>query len=178
MKPKDDTRQRLSELTNAVTAPSMERIKNQPRQSTENTDNGDIRAAPTSSHTLFVIPRVRGDGFQASIRGHILDLADPSSGHALAPTPDDLFVVSIAAEVAWSARRALRAQGLPHDVSVSATWSASEAPPGLASIHLTVAVSGCPEAASAVLAGAFESRLARRSLGQHVVQISLEGVKR
>jgi hypothetical protein len=63
----------------------------------DNADNGDAHAAAaTSSNGLFVIPCGRGDGLQASIRGHILDLADPNSGHALAPTPDDLFVASIA----------------------------------------------------------------------------------
>jgi len=88
---------------------------------TDNAHNGDGQAAPTSSNGLFVIPRGRGDGFQASIRGHILDLADPNSGHALAPTPNDLFIASIASGLAWSARSFLRSHRLPDDVSVFAT---------------------------------------------------------
>src|SRR5262249_1509324 len=78
--------------------------------------------APSSDegHALFVGPRGRGDGFRASVRGHMLELADPGDADGLAPTPDDLFVASIASELAWSARRFLRTRGLPDDVSVSA----------------------------------------------------------
>jgi uncharacterized OsmC-like protein len=130
------------------------------------------------SDDLFVIPRRQRDGFQASIRGHILDLADPASDHALAPTPDDLFIVSIASELAWSARSLLRAQGMPDDVSVSATWRKHEHLPGLANIKMTVAVSRRAEAASAALDATFASRLAARSLADSVVNISFEGVNR
>jgi uncharacterized OsmC-like protein len=141
-------------------------------------ENG-IDAVPTSSQPLFVIPRGRGDGFQASIRGHILDLADPSSGHALAPTPDDLFIVSIASECAWSARKFLRAYGLPDDVSVSANWRTThEDPSSPADINLTVTVSSRPEAMSAALAAAVANSLAARSLAEPVVHISFEGVNR
>ena len=80
---------------------------------TDNADNSDGQAAPTSSDGLFVIPRGRGDGFQASIRGHILDLADPNSGHALAPTPDDLFIASIASGLAWSAQNSFAPMDCP-----------------------------------------------------------------
>jgi uncharacterized OsmC-like protein len=132
----------------------------------------------TSSDALFVIPRGHGDAFQASIRGHILDLADPASGHALAPTPDDLFIVSIASELAWSARSLLRAHGMPEDVSVSATWRRNEHVPGLADIKMTVTVSSRAEAAKAVLDATFSSRLAARSLAESVVTIYFEGVNR
>ena len=130
------------------------------------------------SDDLFVIPRGRGDGFQASIRGHVLDLADPASGQALAPTPDDLFIVSIASELAWSARSLLRAHGMPDDVSVSATWRRNEHVPGLADIKMTVTVSSRAEAAKAALDATFASRLAARSLAESVVSISFEGVSR
>jgi hypothetical protein len=65
-----------------------------------------------ATHALFVVPNRRGDGFQASVRGHILDLIDPSS-YALAPTADDLLVVSFASALAWSARSFLRTHGCP-----------------------------------------------------------------
>ncbi len=133
---------------------------------------------PTSRDDLFVIPRGQGDGFQASIRGHILDLADPGSGHALAPTPDDLFIVSIASELAWSARSLLRAHGLPESVSVFATWRKDEHLPGLADIKMTVTVSRRGQAARAALDATFASRLAARSLSESVVNISFEGVNR
>ena len=137
------------------------------------------RGMHTSSQVLFVIPRGRGDGFQASIRGHILDLADPSSDHALAPTPDDLFIASIASECAWSARRFLRARGLPDYVAVSAKWRTDEDQPTFAAINLTVTVSRRAEAVSSTLAAAFASSLAARSLAeQPVVEISFEGANR
>jgi uncharacterized OsmC-like protein len=131
-------------------------------------------AVPTSNNGLFVIPRGRGDGFQATIRGHILDLADPGSGRPLAPTPDDLFIVSIASELAWSARRWLRASGLPDDVSVSARWRTPEDPPRLADINMTVTVSRRAEAFNAALAAVLANSLAPRSRAEPVVHISWE----
>jgi uncharacterized OsmC-like protein len=133
-------------------------------------------AAP-ASHALFVVPSGHGDGFQASIRGHMLELADPAD-HRLAPSPDDLLVASIASDLAWSARRVLRAYGLPEDVSVSAKWRATEGLPGPADVDLKVTVSRLTEAVSEALAAAFASSLAARSLAEPVVHISYEGVNR
>jgi len=127
-----------------------------------------------TSHVLFVMPRARGGGFRASIRGHILDLVDPGADHVLAPTPDDLFVVSIASEYAWSAERLLRGSGLPVDVSVAATWRTHEDLAGPADIDLTLMV---PRGAEA-LVGALENGLAARAHVDPVVHISLEGVDR
>src|SRR5437870_13876118 len=149
MKTNFDSTRHLSGLTNALTSRRLKQTKDQPLRSEANTDNGDSHAGPTSRQALFVIPRGRGGGFQASIRGHVLDLADPSSGHALAPTPDDLFIVSIASELAWTTRRILRAAGLPDDVSVSANWRTNTDLPNLADIDLTVRLPRRAEAASA-----------------------------
>jgi uncharacterized OsmC-like protein len=154
------------------------RTGDQPRRSGRSTDNGDSQAVAGSSHGLFVIPRGRGDGFQATIRGHILELADPNSSHALAPTPDDLFIASIASDLAWSARSLLRAHGLPDDVSVSAYWRTTDGAPSLADIDVTVTVSSCADAVCAVLAAAFADSLAARSQAEPVVHISLEGANR
>jgi len=129
-----------------------------------------VRSA-ASTHALFVIPRAHGDGFRASIRGHILELADPSSGHELAPTPDDLHVASIASELAWSAQRLLRAHGLPDHVSVSAEWQASAA-----EIDLTVTVSSAAEGASDALTAAFEQRLAARAAP--ALRVAVDGAHR
>jgi hypothetical protein len=139
-------------------------------RSMQNTNNADSHA--------FVIPRERGTGFQASIRGQVFDLGDPSSGHALAPTPDELRIVSIASELAWSTRRFLRAHGLPDDVSVSANWRTHDDQLGLADINLTVTLPRRAEAVSAALATAFANTLAARSLAEPVVHISLEGANR
>lgn len=176
MKPNFDSKQRRSDLTNALTTRPPERIKDQPLRSVQNTDNGESEAAPTS-HALFIIPTRRGDGFTASIHGHMLELADPTD-YRLAPSPDDLLIASIASDLAWSARRFLRACGLPDDVSVSARWQTTEDRPSLADINLTVTVTRCAEPVSAALAAAFANSLAARSLAEPVVHISLDGVNR
>jgi uncharacterized OsmC-like protein len=141
-------------------------------------DLSDSRRRADFERRPLRIPSGNGDTFQASIRGHILDLADPASGHALAPTPDDLFIVSIASELAWSARSLLRAHGMPDEVSVSATWRRNDHRPGPADINMTVTVSIRAEAARAALDATFASRLAARSLADSVVNISFEGVNR
>ena len=141
-------------------------------------DNSDSRATRTSSRDLFVLPHERRDGFWANIRGHVLDLADPDTAHNLAPNPDDLFVVSIASELAWTARRILRERGLPDDVNVSAKWRSTAPPPTLSAIDLTITVSGRAEAASKALAAALDNSLAGRSLVEPVVCISWEGANR
>jgi uncharacterized OsmC-like protein len=114
---------------------------------------------------LFVTPE-RGGGLRASIRGHLLELAEPSPVHQLAPTPDDLFIASIASDLAWSARHLLRVHGLPDDVSVSAEWRRVENPPGLADVSMTVTVSETAEALSDALEHALAERVAARSLDE------------
>jgi len=141
-----------------------------------NTDNCESDAAPRS-HALFIIPNRRGDGFNASIHGHVLELADPTD-HRLAPSPDDLVVAAIASDLAWSARRFLRAYGLPDDVSVSATWRTDEDLVALVDINMTVTVSRPAQAVSGALATVFENSLAARPLGEPAVHISFEGVNR
>src|SRR5687768_924755 len=88
-------------------------------------DMGQGISAAATSHALFIIPTRWGGGFTASIHGHLLELADPAD-HRLAPSPDDLLIASVASDLAWSARRFLRAQGLPDGVSVSARWRTTE----------------------------------------------------
>ena len=123
------------------------------------------KPAPASRDALFVAPG-RGGGLRASIRGHFLELAEPSRAHRLAPTPDDLFVASIASDLAWSARRFLHAHGLPDDVSVSAEWRIVENPPRLADLSVTVTVSAGAEALSDALEHALAERVAARSLAE------------
>jgi hypothetical protein len=120
---------------------------------------------PVSRDALFVIPG-RGGGLRASIRGHLLELAEPSPAHRLAPTPDDLFITSIASELAWSTRHFLRAHGLPDDVSVSAEWRRLENPPRLADVGLTITVDEAVEAMSDSLEDALAGRIAARALGE------------
>jgi uncharacterized OsmC-like protein len=138
----------------------------------------DAEGTLTSERTLLVLQHGRTDGFWANIRGHVLDLADPDTGHGLAPNPDDLFVASIASELAWTARRVLRAGGLPDDVSVSATWRATSNLPTLSDISLTITVSGCAEAARETLTAAVDNSLASRSLVEPVARLSWIGADR
>jgi uncharacterized OsmC-like protein len=151
-------------------------IKDRPLRSVQTVDNLESDAAPTS-HGLFILPNRRGDGFTASMHGHMLELADPAE-HRLAPSPDDLLIASIASDLAWSARSFLRARGLPDDVSVSARWQTTEGLPSLAEITLTVTVSPRAKAVSGALAAAFANSLTARSLAEPVVHISLEGGNR
>jgi uncharacterized OsmC-like protein len=141
-------------------------------------ETSDSRESHTSSRVLLVLPHERREGFWANIRGHVLDLADPDAGSGLAPSPDDLFVVSIASELAWTARRILSGSGLPDDVSVSAKWRTAADPPTLSDIDLTVIVSGRAEAASAALAAAIDNSLAARFRVEPTTHISWEGANR
>ena len=137
-----------------------------------------VRAKSTkgvADHTLFVTPRGQSAGFRASVRGHILDLVDPSA-YSLAPTTDDLFIVSIAATLAWEAQRFLRARHLPEYVSVSAKWRSGADLRALADIDLTVTVLRRTESVNGELAAQLESTLAARALTKPDVHISLEGV--
>lgn len=121
-----------------------------------------------TSLSTHVVPSGRGqglEGFRASIRGHLLELADPDSAHGLAPTPEDLLIASIASDFAWFARQFLRARGVADYLSVSATWRAQDDPPGLGGVDVTVAVSKAAAPMTETLAAALESRVARGPLG-------------
>lgn len=122
-------------------------------------------AVSASRNALYVLASGRGrgfEGFRASIRGHLLELADPTSAHGLAPTPDDLLIASISSDFAWFARRFLRAQGIADYLSVSAAWRAYEDPPRLGDIDVTVTVSNADASMAEMLAAALERRFARR----------------
>jgi putative redox protein len=118
-----------------------------------------------SPDALVVMPGRRG-GFLASIRGHLLELAEPSLDERLAPTPDDLFIASMASDLAWSARRFLHAHGLPEVVSVSAEWRRLGNPPSVAEVSLTVTVPDAADALSGSLEDALAERVVARSLGE------------
>ncbi|HEX5582229.1 OsmC family protein [Gaiella sp.] len=123
-------------------------------------------AAPADVRdALFVIPG-RAGGLRASIRGQVLELAEPDPVHRLAPTPDDLFVASIASGLAWAARRVLRDHGLPDDVSVTAEWRRVASPQSLADVSMTVTVPETAEAARDALEDVLAERLAARSLDE------------
>jgi len=142
-------------------------------------DSHDMANVPATGHTLSVVPRGegQGQGFRVYVRGHVLDLGDPGS-YALAPTTDDLFVVSLATALAWSARTVLRSLQLPDYVSVCAEWRATEASSSPAEISLKVTVSEPAEVASAELSAAFEKGLATRFLSKPLIHLSFAGLDR
>jgi hypothetical protein len=137
----------------------------------------DPQAPTSSSETLFIVPRGEGNGFRASVRGHVLDLVDPES-YSLAPTTDDLLVVSIAAALAWSARSFLRARRLPDYVSVSAERHTDVNPTSPWEISLTVTVSEPAQAQAEALAAALAETLSARRSADPVIHVSFEGGNR
>jgi hypothetical protein len=114
------------------------------------------------ANAVFVVPTGRQAGFRAHVRGHLLELADPYSAYALAPTPDDLLIVSVASDLAWFARRFLRGRALADHVSVVAGWT-SENLIGPSDISVTVSVSTTARVVGEALLAALEKRIAARS---------------
>ena len=115
-------------------------------------------------HTLFILPARRGDGLLASIRGRVIVLADPADD-PFAPTADELLILSIASELAWSARRFLSAQGQASDVSLTVTWQTVAEPPRLANVSLTLTAPPIVETLRSALQSVLEERAAARSPG-------------
>ena len=139
-------------------------------------DIARVRQRP--KRALLVNPHERRDGFWANIRGKPLDLADPHSGHPLAPTPDHLFVLSVASALAWAARGFLRRHGLPDDVSISAEWQTDDCLRDLADVTLKVTVSRRAEAARDSLAAALEDALGPCAPTDTSVRLSFNGATR
>jgi hypothetical protein len=127
--------------------------------------------------SLYVVQRGMGTGFVATIRGHVLELASPYSGHSLAPTPDDLFVAAIASELAWSTRALLQAHGLPEDVSIVANWRSLDDLPGPADIAVTATVERDAETAYTDIADLFARGLATRLRTRPRIHVSMEGAR-
>jgi uncharacterized OsmC-like protein len=99
----------------------------------------------------------------ASIRGRVFALADPAD-ERFAPTPDEILILSVASDLAWSARSFLRTRELEADVNVTATWQTAEHPPRLADVTMTVTVPATAETINTALRSALEQRAAARSL--------------
>jgi hypothetical protein len=119
--------------------------------------------ASVSGYAHFVVPNKRGDGFRASVRGHMFELVDPESTHGLVPTPLDLLTAAVAADLAWFARGLLRDHGLDDYVSVAARVRVSASPAEPGGVDVTVEVSRDATALEATLAAALEGRLAAHS---------------
>ncbi len=96
-----------------------------------------------------------GDLFEIAIRHHVLHADQPidEGGGDTAPTPTELFVVSLASCVAFYARRFLVRHDLPTDgLSVSAEFTMAERPARVGEIALSVRVpDGVPDERRAAL---------------------------
>lgn len=123
----------------------------------------DHATAAGSGYVHFVVPNRRGDGFRASVRGHMFELVDPDSTLGLVPTPLDLLTTAIAADLAWFARSLLRDHGLDDYVSVAARVRLSESPTEPGGVDVTVDVSRDAASLETALAAALEGRLAAQS---------------
>jgi len=90
-----------------------------------------------------------GDRFEIAVRGHHVLVDQPVEAHGedLAPTPTELFVVSLASCVAFYARRYLRRHDLPEDgLAVDVSWSMGSSPARVDAIDLEILLpEGFPE---------------------------------
>jgi uncharacterized OsmC-like protein len=89
------------------------------------------------------------DRFDIAVRGHRLTVDQPldAGGTDTAPTPTELFVASLAACVAFYARRYLRRHELPTEgLAVDATYETGTRPSRVTGITVTVTVpAGVPD---------------------------------
>lgn len=101
------------------------------------------------------VSHVEGDRFAITIRGHVIHVDQPESdgGTDSAPTPTELFVASLAACVAFYARRYLQRHGLPEDgLTVCAQAEFGAKPARVARMMLVLTLpAGIPEDRRAAL---------------------------
>lgn len=89
-----------------------------------------------------------GDRLVATVRNHHVSSDQPveDGGEDSAPTPTELFVVSLASCVAFFAERFLRRHRLPADgLAVSCAYEWAENPHRVGMLELTVDAPGLPE---------------------------------
>ena len=84
-----------------------------------------------------------GDLFHIRVRDHVLQVDQPreAGGTDAAPTPTELFVVSLATCVAFYARRYLSRHSLPAEgLSVVASYAMAERPARVSDINVSIDV--------------------------------------
>ncbi len=101
-------------------------------------------AAGTGTPEQLDVRFVAGESYETAVRGHrvIVDQPADAGGDDKAPTPTELFVMSLATCVAFYAGRYLTRHGLSRDgLAVSADFDmAADRPARVGAIRLTVAV--------------------------------------
>lgn len=89
------------------------------------------------------------DLFQIRVRDHVLQVDQPKEvgGTDTAPTPTELFVVSLASCVAFYVRRYLARHEMPTEgLSVAATYAMAERPARVSEIQVSIDVpAGVPD---------------------------------
>lgn len=120
-----------------------------------------VVAGPENAN-LVDVTFVAGESYEALVRGHriVVDQPADSGGNDGAPTPVELFVVSLATCVAFYAGGYLTRHGYGRDnLTVSAGFAmASDRPPRVSEIRVTVRVPASLPA---------EHRLALRAVTRH-----------
>lgn len=89
----------------------------------------------------MTLTHLGGDRFAVEIRGHTITVDQPSEagGDDTAPTPTELFVASLAACVAFYARRYLARHHLPTDgLSVTSSYTAAGNPNRITDIAIRI----------------------------------------
>jgi uncharacterized OsmC-like protein len=119
-----------------------------------------------------------GDRFRIAVRQHTVCVDQPASegGNDTAPTPTELFAGSLAACVAFYARRFLSRHGVPVDgLSVAAEFGMASHPARVGEITLQLHVPGelAPAQQAALLAVASHCTVHRTLLQPPEVRIEL-----
>jgi putative redox protein len=95
------------------------------------------------------VDHLQQEQFEISVRGHLLTVDQPieDGGEDTAPTPTELFVASLAACVAFYARRYLARHGLPTDgLGVDAEYGFATQPTRVGDIAIRLRLpEGVPE---------------------------------
>jgi uncharacterized OsmC-like protein len=89
----------------------------------------------------LTVRHLEGDRFAVAVRGHVMtvDQPVPDGGEDTAPTPTELFVASLAACVAFYARRYLDRHGLSATgLAVTTDFSMGQHPARVTEIHVEV----------------------------------------
>src|ERR671910_669426 len=87
-----------------------------------------------------------GDQFTIDVRKHSLTVDHPldAGGEDLGPTPTELLVGSLAACMAFYARRFMKRHGLSEDLSVTADWELGNRPTRVGRIDIWVDAPSVP----------------------------------
>jgi uncharacterized OsmC-like protein len=109
----------------------------------------ELRKGDLAMGGVVRVEHKEGDLFEIRVRDHVLHVDQPrdAGGTDKAPTPTELFVVSLASCVAFYARRFLTRHGLSTEgLSVTATSAMAERPARVSEVDVTIEVpEGVPE---------------------------------